>query len=138
MRFKVTIFLLGAVIMGGASLIFAHSTSLRTFARAVQRPDQREVLLIARDMALYRADDPSTANPTIRFKRGEEIRLIFRNADTGITHGLAIPEMQVRTGLIAGDTETSTTFRVPEREGAYEYVCAPHAAMMHGTIIVEP
>jgi plastocyanin len=129
MRFKVTILLLGAVVMGGATLIFA---------RAAQRPDQREVVLVARDMALYLAGDPATANPTIRFKKGEEIRLVFRNIDTGITHGVAIPDMQVRTALIAGGSETTASFRVPERAGAYEYVCAPHAAMMHGTIIVEP
>jgi hypothetical protein len=54
------------------------------------RPDAaREVRLVVRDMTFY-VDGDTSPNPTLRFKRGEQIRLVLRNDDPGMTHDVAI------------------------------------------------
>ena len=49
------------------------------------RTGPREIVLVARDMAFY-LEGSDAPNPTIVVKPCEEVRVIVRNQDPGITH----------------------------------------------------
>src|SRR5688572_32001761 len=53
------------------------------------RTGPREIVLVARDMTFY-LEGSSVPNPTIVVKAAEEVRVIVRNLEPGITHGFAI------------------------------------------------
>jgi plastocyanin len=106
-------------------------------AAAVSRTPSREVVLVARGMAFYLESDPSQANPTLTFRAGERVRVVLRNEERGFTHDFAVPAIDAATDLINWNEDSSVTFDVPDRPGAYEYVCEPHAMMMRGQIIVQ-
>ncbi len=83
-------------------------------------------------------DGDTTANPTIRVKAGEQIRLVLRNEDPGMTHDLVVKDWKVATKTLAERGEQdSVVFRVPDRQGQTEYQCTPHSAMMRGRFHVE-
>jgi plastocyanin len=128
MRSKVIVFLLVVLVVGAVALIPS---------RAGQRTDAREIVLVARNMAFYLAEDPSRPNPTLRMKPGEGVRVVLRSTEPGMAHDFAIRALNVSTDLIVGDASTSVRFRVPERERTYEYACTPHSAMMNGTVLVQ-
>jgi hypothetical protein len=96
----------------------------------------RDVRLIARDMTFY-LEGAEQPNPTLRFRAGEEIRLVLRNDDAGMDHDFAIRTWGVATGLLEGKGETAVTFRVPGTRGSESYACSPHSQMMRGTIEIE-
>ena len=104
---------------------------------AMSRVPGREITLVARGMAFHLESDPETANPTIRLKAGERVRIVLRNDDRGITHDFAVPVWDAAVGLIDWNEQEDVTFDVPDAPGRYEYVCRPHMLMMRGTIIVE-
>jgi plastocyanin len=96
----------------------------------------REVVLVARDMGFY-LDGSSAVNPTLRFKPGEDIRLVLRNEEPGVTHDFAVSAWKVGTRRLQGRDRDTVVFRVPDASGRYEYLCNPHASMMRGIIEVE-
>ena len=99
-------------------------------------PAAREIHIAARDMTFY-VDGIPEANPALRVRRGEHVRIVFRNEDAGMKHDFVIPGWDVETKTLSGKGETSTTFRVPDRASSGTYICTPHSAMMRGTIAVE-
>jgi plastocyanin len=100
-------------------------------------PDPREIRLVAREMAFF-VDGDVTANPTLRLKAGERVRLVLRNEDAGMTHDFAINAWKIGTKtLTAKGEETAVVFRVPGERGTTSYQCTPHAQMMRGSIQVE-
>lgn len=96
----------------------------------------RELVLVVRDMAFY-LDGEGQENPTLRFKPGEEIRLLLKNEEPGVAHDFAVREWDVATRRLQGLGSDTLTFRVPNRAGRYGYLCNPHASMMRGIIEVE-
>ena len=102
------------------------------------REDVRELRIVARDMTYYVAGAPSDEpNPTLRFKAGERVKLVFRNEDTGMSHDFNIDAWDVSTELLNGKGEDVVTFRVPSNTKADRYTCGPHSLMMFGPIVVE-
>jgi plastocyanin len=98
----------------------------------------REVLVVARGMTFTLPSDPDTANPVIRVRSGERLRLTLRNEAPGLMHNFEIPAWDVKTDQIRGGSSTSVTLTVPGKQGRYEYKCAPHANLMHGFVEVGP
>jgi plastocyanin len=96
----------------------------------------REIRLVVRDMTYY-VDGGGEANPTLRVRRGERVRILLRNEDAGMTHDFAIRAWDAGTRLIDGRGEAVSEFRVPDRAGEATYACTPHGEMMRGTIRVE-
>jgi plastocyanin len=127
MRRYVRAMIIVAVAAGAAGMLPRIASS---------REEIRELRLVAREMTFY-VEGQDAPNPTLRFKAGERVRLVLRNADRGMSHDFVVPEWNVRTGLLEGAGETSVTFRVPGRSGSQPYTCSPHAVMMRGTIEIE-
>ena len=96
----------------------------------------REIRLVARDMAYY-LDGATDPNPTLRVRRGERVRIVLRNEDTGMSHDLAIRAWNTTTRLITGRGEATLEFRAPDAAAQEAYACNPHGQMMRGTISVE-
>lgn len=119
-----------------ASVVLFSTLAATTFLVVVAESTPREVVIVARDMAFYLADDPSTANPTIVLKPGEDVRFVLRNEDVGMTHDLAIGAWGAGTKPLKGVGAASIDIRVPERPGRYQYFCTPHLRMMRGVIDV--
>lgn len=124
--------LLVAATFGCAALLPIVAASRPTGAAA-----PREIRVVAKDMAFFVEGDPA-ANPTLRFKAGERVRLVLRNEDAGLTHDLAIGAWKVGTKTLTDKgAESAIEFRVPDERGSTPYQCTPHAQMMRGTIQVE-
>src|SRR6266545_1544984 len=98
-------------------------------------PQPREIRLVARNMTFY-ADGSAEPNPVVRVRAGETVRIVLRNADTGMRHDFTIPDWGIATPVLAGRGEATVEFRAPDR-GSAQYNCTPHASMMKGTITVE-
>ena len=100
------------------------------------RPVPREITLVARDMAFYLSDGTQAGpNPTLRLKVGEEVRIVLRNQDPGISHTFAVKAWKVALTLLHDDVG-SILVRAPKRPGRYDYVCTPHSTLMAGVIEV--
>lgn len=96
----------------------------------------REIRLVVRDMTYY-IDGGGEANPTLRVRRGERLRIRLRNEDAGMTHDFTIRAWEAETRLIEGRGEAVVEFRAPDSAGDDTYACTPHGEMMRGTIRVE-
>ena len=123
---------------GGALAVLAVAAAvlLPELASATRSSGVREIRLIARGMSFYVAGN-ETANPTLRLRAGERVRLVLTNEDAGMNHDFSVKTWEVATTLIEGRGETSVQFRVPDVRGSASYACTPHARMMRGTIEVE-
>ena len=110
---------------------------LGALALAVPRPEDREIVLVARGMAFYRLGDPTLANPPITLKAGERVRIVLRNDDRGITHDFAVPGFDAALDQVDWNEEEDVTIDVPRTPGRYQYICRPHMLMMRGEIIVQ-
>lgn len=99
------------------------------------RPAPREVVLVVRDMTFYQSGS-DIPNPTLRLKPGEEVRVVVRNEQPGMTHDFTVTSLQVSMEPIRGVGTHSVSFRAPEQPGRYEYHCTPHAQMMNGMLLV--
>jgi plastocyanin len=119
-----------------AAVVLASGVGALVGAGAPDQKLPREVVLVARDMAFY-LDGGGQENPTLRFKPGEEVRLLLKNEEPGVAHDFAVREWQVATRRLQGRGSDILTFRVPDRSGRYDYLCNPHASMMRGIIEVE-
>jgi hypothetical protein len=96
----------------------------------------REVRVVARDMTYY-VDGQQAANPTLRLKAGERIRLVLRNEDGGMTHDFVIKDWNVATKTLdEKGQEDAVVFRVPNRRSTAAYQCTPHSEMMRGSVQV--
>jgi plastocyanin len=118
-----------------AALIALATAAVVT--RAGAREEARVIALVARGMSFYLAGNPTTANPAIPVRPGERVRFVLRNETPGIQHDLAIPSLGVLLPPLAAGAAGSVDLEVPDRPGAYEYQCRPHAVMMKGTIVVK-
>jgi plastocyanin len=96
----------------------------------------REIRLVVRDMTYYE-EGQNTPNPTLHVRRGEQVRLLLRNEDVGMSHDVAIRAWNTGTGIINGRGEAVVAFRAPATAGEETYACTPHGQMMRGTIRVE-
>ena len=92
-------------------------------------------MLVARDMTFY-LEGSDAPNPTIVVKASEEVRVIVRNQDPGITHGFAIGSLRASIDRIEPGATERMQFRAPAKPGRYEYVCPPHAQMMKGVLLI--
>lgn len=118
-------------------IVAAAAVTAGTLPRIASSGEEiRELRLVAREMTFY-LEGQDAPNPTLRFKAGEHVRLVLRNADRGMSHDFVVPGWKVRTALVDSAAETAVTFRVPDSPGSQPYTCSPHAAMMRGTIEIE-
>ncbi len=114
--------------------IFAGVALFPLIAKSSSEP--REIVLVARGMSFYLADDLSTANPTLVVSPGERVRFVLRNSDAGLTHDFAVRAWEVAIGEIQGEGVDSIDVTIPTEAGRYPYTCTPHAVMMKGVIEV--
>ena len=101
---------------------------------AANRP--RDVQVVARGMTFLLASDPQKANPIIRLRPGERVRIVLRNEAPGLIHDFEIPSLEVKSDQIRVGETTSVTFTVPTSEGRYQYICGPHSTLMRGFVEV--
>jgi heme/copper-type cytochrome/quinol oxidase subunit 2 len=95
----------------------------------------RDVLLIARGLALTLPADESKLNPPLTFTPGERVRLTLRSEAYGLIHDFQIPEWSVKTDQVRGGESTSVLFVVPLKEGRVQYMSSLHAGV-HGVVEV--
>lgn len=100
------------------------------------RPAPREIVVVAKDMAFYLADD-STPNPTIRLLPDERVRLRLINQDRGIDHDWIVRSMNLATRILPGDgSSQQILITAPSDPGRHDYACSTHDRMMRGTLEV--
>ena len=104
---------------------------------AVSRTPARTITLVAKGMAFYLEGDLTTPNPTIVVKAGERVRIVLRNEDRGFVHDFAMPAVDAAVDQVNWNEAAAETIEMPDRPGAYEYICRPHRLMMNGTILVQ-
>jgi plastocyanin len=95
----------------------------------------RDIVLVARGMAFY-LKGSSTPNPPIEVTPGEALRITVRNEDPGITHAFSIAAVKASAPSIASGKSATVTLRAPSNTGRFDYLCPPHAQMMHGVFLV--
>ena len=124
--------------MASAALIVTALLPIVASSRRTRTPPSaREIRMVVRDMTFY-VEGQSEPNPTLRVRTGEQIRLVLRNEDPGMSHDFAVSSWRVTTPLLnARGAEAVVVFRVPQRRGTYTYDCTPHAKIMRGEIQVE-
>lgn len=129
---------------GSLTLLFVALAVLGVFAiagsTAALRPEPREIVLVAEDMAFFFDGPDGTTripNPTITLERGETVRLTLVNRDAGMEHDWAARGLDVATRLLPGDgSSTTTLIEAPAEPGRHEYVCSLHDRMMRGVLDV--
>ena len=97
----------------------------------------REIRIVARDMTFY-VDGNQTPNPTLRVRAGEQIRVVLRNEDPGMTHDFSVTAWDLATKTLTHKGEwDAVVFHVPAQRGTIAYQCTPHSELMKGTITIE-
>lgn len=114
----------------------AGAMAFGAIALSARSGGPREIRVVVRDMNFYLDGQPE-ANPTLRLRAGETVRLVLRNDDEGMKHDFAIPGWKTATKKIESGEEASVTFRVPGGASSQSYTCRPHASIMQGTIQIE-
>jgi hypothetical protein len=117
-----------------AALFISAGVMIARQASAAAQP--RELRLVVRDMTFYLEGKPEP-NPDLKFKAGEEVRVVLVNEDEGMRHNFRIPAWDAGTRLVRGKGEVEAVFKVPEARQETRYVCAPHQKKMNGRVIVE-
>lgn len=96
----------------------------------------RDILIIARGLALTLRSDDSAPNPRITLEAGERVRVTIKSEAYGLIHDFQIPAWSVKTGQVRGGESSSVVFVVPPEEGRVRYISSPHATSVHGIIEV--
>jgi plastocyanin len=123
--------------MSGALLTITLLLPMVVASRGTATSSPREIRMFVKDMTFY-IEGQSEPNPTLRVHAGEQIRLVLRNQDAGMSHDFTVSSWQVTTPIATGrNAEAVVVFRAPQRRGTYTYNCMPHAEMMRGIIQVE-
>jgi len=117
---------LGTVVVVGLAAILTA---------VVEPAAPRTIELTARDMAFY-VSGSSEPNPEIRVKAGEDVRIVLRNEQAGVSHDFVVESLGVAIEPISEGSD-SVLIRVPGKRGVHQYVCTPHSRMMRGMLIVE-
>ena len=117
---------IGSVLLAAAGVL----------ALSAQDPAPREIRLVVRNMTFY-VDGAADPNPTLRLRRGEQVRFVVRNEDAGMHHDFVVSGWDAASGLIAGKTQATVALRAPSQTGSTSYHCTPHQQLMRGTILVE-
>lgn len=103
---------------------------------AEMRGASRDVRIVVRNMTFY-LEGSGAANPTLRLRAGETVRLVLRNEDRGMKHDFTVPAWNAATPLIPVQREAEVLITAPARGSRATYHCTPHEETMRGTIIVE-
>jgi plastocyanin len=98
--------------------------------------ENRQIVLVARNMVFMLEDGDGEANPTLTFKPGEQVTILLRNDDPGMRHDLVIESLDVRSKVISFGQSLRLTFTVPTDGDAMIYMCSLHPYMMRGDIRV--
>lgn len=124
------------IAVGVIGLAILAATLLPMLASSA--PDEvREIRLVVRNMNFY-VDGESEPNPTLTVRPGEQVRLVLKNDDPGMSHDFVVKEWEVATKILEDrGQEGSITFKAPSSPGEQVYHCTPHAKMMRGTIRVQ-
>ena len=117
---------IGSVLLAAAGVLAVSASD----------PQPREIRLVVRNMTYY-VEGERDANPTLRMKAGETVRIVLRNEDAGMKHDLVVPDWGSGTGLIPGKREVAVVLHAPSLAGRAVYHCTPHEETMRGTILVE-
>lgn len=100
-------------------------------------PPTREIVVVAKNMQFtVPSENAAAANPVIRGTSGERITFVFRNADAGTRHNLAIPAIGLNSRILSPGQSQRLTVTLPTGPTNHEYHCAVHQRMMNGRIIV--
>lgn len=97
----------------------------------------REIAIVVRHMAFYVDGDFERANPRLRFRAGERVRLMLRNEEVGMRHNFAVPAWDLATPELNGQSTATIDFVVPDSRGRHDYVCTPHSALMRGSVEIQ-
>lgn len=126
------------VLTASAVLLFAtgsFAAGCWAEAGASDPPDDvREIVLEAEDGEFVRKGE---TNPTLRVEKGETVRLVFRNTDSGVHHALSVPPFVESSHEVSWGEEASVTF-TPDRTGTFTYRCNHHVPIMEGELVVRP
>jgi plastocyanin len=115
----------GLAVVGAAALFLSFTRG----TRASETPD-RVIVLTASRYAFHMGDGGDAANPPLRLRAGERVRVVVRNAEEGdVEHNFKIPGLGVHCtkGLAPGEQE-AIEFTVP-KDGIYTYTCCSHPGM---------
>lgn len=132
MKKNLLLLLMLPAILAGALALTAMSF------RSVDVPNSpREIVLAGQDNAFQFPDRPDERNPTLRFKKGQPVRLILRNDDPQrILHCFTISGLNVKTSRNLAGGESEVLAFTPTTRGVYAYACLMHP-MMGGSVVVE-
>lgn len=130
-RARIALGLIAVVLLGIATIGAIVPREASTSGSRIH-----EIRLVVRDMTYY-AEGSSAPNPTLTVRRGEQVRVVLRNEDAGMTHDFAMRTWNARTARLDGGEEGIVQFRAPDQPGVGTYSCTPHGEMMRGTIRVE-
>jgi len=123
-----------AVGFAAGVTIFAVMAFTASEPRNVQ---QRELVLITKEVTFRSPDQPSRPNPVLTLKKGESVKLVLRNEEPGsLLHCFIVGGLNVKTtrSLAAGESETLTF--TPREKGIFAYACLMHPNMS-GKVVVE-
>ena len=121
-------------------LLVTMAGALALFVSLLQAKEiPREVIIVAKDMSftVYAQDLEGKKNPTLNFKVGEKISILFRNNDPGIRHDLSIDGLGIKTSVLSYGESERFTLTVPDLQGTTIYYCTFHKLMMNGLIVIE-
>ena len=125
----------GRVVLGLMGFAAACVAALLPLLAESGQPRERELVLVAREMAFYE-DGSGPPNPTIRLFLGERLRVTLVNDDPGVDHDFALPAWSMATPVLRGPSKATMIVQAPETPGRTEYVCSLHGSMMTGVLEV--
>ena len=123
---------IGAVVI--AAVFLAALLPIMGLSR--EADEVREIRLVARDMTYY-VEGQKEANPALKLRAGERVKVVLRNEDEGMEHDFTVRAWEVAIPIIEGKGSNSVTFTVPHLRGSHGYSCTPHPSSMRGVIVIE-
>src|SRR4029453_14235529 len=120
----------------GRAIVSIVLAAAGVLAVSAQDTAPRDVHMVVRNMTYY-LEGATEANPTLRLRPGEQVRIVLRNEDAGMKHDFVVPDWAAPAGLGAGKREAAVVIHPPSRPGRAVYHCTPHEETMRGTILVE-